>query len=133
MNELSDILFGPVAIAAWIAASLILVFCATWIWGIVFEVKGLFGTALAMIFTCLAVVCVCFAFILMHQPWLPNWILGAIVSAMFPPIVFATLILTDIYAASRNGHRSFTTRSYEWYQRVTKTAKSENREVKCAG
>lgn len=113
---MSDVLFGPIAVVAWILASLVFVFCATWIWQIVHEAKGLFGTALATIFTCLAVVCVCFGFILMRQPWVPSWVLGAIVSAVFPPMVFAALILTDLYAASRNSHRSFTSRSYQAYR-----------------
>lgn len=122
---MSEWLFGPVAIAVWILASAAFAFCATWLWGIVFEVRGLFGTGLATIATCLAVVCVCFALILMRQPWIANWVLGALVSAAFPPIVIWMLVLTDLYAASRNGHRSFTAISYEWYQRVTKRDRDE--------
>lgn len=122
---MSDIFFGPIAIGAWIVASLVFTFCATWIWQIVRQVGGLLGTAVAAILSCLAVISVCFALILMQQPWIANWILGAVVSAAFVPIVIWSVVLTDLYAASRNSHRSFTAISYGWYQRVTKDAREE--------
>lgn len=123
---MSSIFFGPVAVVSWIIASLIFTFCATWVWAIVLEVGGVRGTALAILLTCLAIISICFALILMHQPWISTWLLGAIISAVFPPILFSVLILTDLYAASRNSHRSFTARSYEWYQNMLNDRHEKN-------
>ena len=117
---IADYLFGPVAVTAWMVGSLVFVFCATWNWLLVREVGGLFSVALATTFSSLAVICICFALILMRQPWIADWLLGAIVSSAFVPIVFAALLLTDLHAARKNGHRSFTTKSYQWYQDLTK-------------
>lgn len=116
---MKDFFFGPVAVFGWFLASALFAFCAAYTWQIVREVGGIRGTAIATMFTCLAIICSCFGLILADQDWIPNFFLGAIVTAVFPPIVFAALVLTDLYAADRNGHRSYTARSFNWYQRVT--------------
>lgn len=116
---MSDVFFGPVAVFGWFVASAIFAFCAVYTWQIVLEVGGVRGTAMATMFTSLAVICTCFGLILADQDWVSGFVLGAIVTAAFPPIVFAALVLVDLYASDRNGHRSYTARSYGWYKRVT--------------
>lgn len=121
-----DWFFGPVATTGWFIAATIFCFCATYIWQIVGEVGGLRGTALALVFTCCAVICSCFGLILSHQTWIPHYVLGAVVTAAWPPILIAALVLTDIYGADRNNHRSFTARSYNAYHRWM-TSRKEKR------
>lgn len=123
---MTDIFFGPIAVFGWFVASAVFAFCAAYTWQIVREVGGIRGTALATMCTCLAVICSCFGLILAHLDWLPSFLLGALVTAAFPPIVFAALVLCDLYSSDRNGHRSFTARSYLWYKRVTKDAGEES-------
>jgi len=122
---MTDLFFGPVAVVGWFLASMVFAFCATYTWRIVQEVGGIRGTALATMCTALAIVCTCFGLILAKQDLIPNFLLGAIVTAAFPPILFAALVLCDLYGADRNGHRSFTARSYLWYKRVTKDEREE--------
>lgn len=116
-----DIFFGDFAVVMWFIASAIFVFCATYIWFIVFEVGGLRGTCLAITFTCCAIVTSGFGLLLSDQMLVSAEVLGAAISAVWPPMVICALVLCDIYAADRNNHRSFTARSYEWYKRVTKS------------
>lgn len=80
---------------------------------------------MAIVFTCCAVICCCFGLILEKPVWVSTLVLGAIVTAAWPPIVICSLVLTDLYASDRNNHRSFTARSYEWYQRVTRNRQGE--------
>lgn len=108
--------FGPVAVVSWFFAASVFVFCATYVWQIVLEVGGVRGTSLAIIFTSCAIICCCFGLILSKQDVVPAFLLGAIVTAAWPPIVICSLVLTDIFAADKNAHRSFTTRSYLWYK-----------------
>lgn len=122
---MADFLFGTGAVVGWFLASALFSFCAVYVWLIVFEVGGIRGTALATMCTCLAVICTCFGLILAKQTWIPNFLLGAIVTAAFPPIVLSVLVLCDLYGSSRNGHRSFTARSYLWYRRMTKDDSEE--------
>lgn len=114
-----DFFFGTFAVAGWFIAATILVSCATYLWLIVREVGGLRGAILATMFSCLALVCSCFGLIISDQELIPSIILGAIVTAVFPAIVIGAVILTDLYAADRNSHRSFTARFYFWYKRAT--------------
>lgn len=123
---IAEFLFGPVAVVGWGLASAVFAFCAVYVWQIVHEVGGIRGTALATMCTCLAIICTCFGLILAKQEWIPSFLLGAIVTAVFPPIVFAALVLCDLYASDRNGHRSFTARSFLWYKRVTRDEGEEH-------
>jgi hypothetical protein len=113
-----DFFFGPLAVTMWFVAAAIFAFCATYVWWIVFEVGGVRGAALAITFTCCAIICCCFGLILSDQEWISTLVLGALVTAAWPPIVICALVLTDIYSADRNNHRSFTARSYLWYKRA---------------
>lgn len=117
--------FGPLAMVGWFIAASIFVFCASYTWLIVIEVRGLRGMSLAIVFSCCAMICACFGLILARQPYLSNFVLGAIISAAWPPIVICSLVLCDIYAADRNNHRSFTARSYLWYRRIAKRRQGE--------
>lgn len=116
-----DLFFGDFAVVMWFIASAVFVFCATYIWFIVFEVGGLRGTCLAIVFSCCAVVTSGFGLLLSDQTLISSAVLGMAISAVWPPIVFCALMLTDLYAADRNNHRSFTARSYEWYKRMVKS------------
>jgi hypothetical protein len=98
--------------------SAIFAFLAAYLWLIVLEVGGIRGTAMATIFSCLAVVTTGFALLLSHQTIISNLIVGAAVSAVWPPIILASIVLTDLYAADRNGHRALTTKLYMRYQRM---------------
>lgn len=123
---MSDVFFGPVAVFGWFLASAIFVFCAAYTWQIVYEVGGIRGTAMATMFTSLAIICSCFGLILADQDWISGFVLGAIITSAFPPIVFASLVLADLYSSDRNGHRSFTARSFAWYKRVTHDDREES-------
>lgn len=120
-----DFFFGPLAVTSWFMASAIFVFCACYVWHIVLEVGGVRGTALGITFTCCAVICTCFGLVLSEQEWLSPFVLAAVISAAWPPIVVSALVLCDLYAADRNNHRSFTARSYLWYKRVTSDQREE--------
>lgn len=122
-----EIFFGDFAVVLWFLTSAIFVFCACYVWFIVFAVRGLRGTCLAITFTCCAVITSGFGLLLSDQTLISTEILGAAISAVWPPIVICALVLTDLYAADRNNHRSFTARSYEWYKRVT-TDEGEERD-----
>lgn len=120
-----DFFFGQPAIVLWFIAAAVFVFCASYIWLIVAQVGGLRGACLAITFTCCAVVTSGFGLILSKQTLIPVEVLGAAVSAVWPPIVICALVLTDLYAADRNNHRSFTARSYEWYKRSTRSPRED--------
>lgn len=121
-----DFFFGPLAITGWMIASLAMIFFAAWLWQIVLEVRGLRGTAMATLFTCLGILFTCFALLLHKDPWISKTIVGVIATAVCAPMPFAAFVLCDLYAADRNNHRSFTARSYQWYRRVTKDDSEEN-------
>lgn len=120
-----SIFFGEVAVVLWFIAAAVFVFCASYIWIIVAQVGGLRGTCLAIVFTCCAIVTSGFGLILSGQTVIAREVLGAAVSAVWPPIVICALVLTDLYAADRNNHRSFTARSYAWYKRITKSPRED--------
>lgn len=110
--------FGEFAAVGWFVVASIFVFCASYTGYIVLSTGGgLRGTANTILFSCLAIVCACFGLILSKEALIPDFILGAVITAVFPPIVIAALVLTDIYASDRNNHRSFTARSYLAYRR----------------
>lgn len=118
-----DLFFGQGAIVAWSIMSAIFGFLAAYMWLIVWEVGGIRGTAMAILFTGCAVTTAGFGLILSHNALIPGYVAGAIVSAVWPPMLLASIVLADLYAADRNGHRSFTTRSYLWFKRRTQDDK----------
>lgn len=120
-----ELFFGQVAVMLWFVASSIFIFCAAYVWFIVAHVGGLRGTCLAIVFTCCAIVTSGFGLILSGQQFVSHIILGAAISAVWPPIAICSLVLTDLYAADRNSHRSFTARSYEWYKRSTRSPRED--------
>lgn len=115
-----DFLFGTGAMVIWFVMSAIFLFLATWTWLLVRDVGGIRGTALATLFTCSAITTSGFGLLLSHQTIVANWVVGAMVTATWWPMLLASIVLCDIYASDRNNHRSFTTRSYLWYQRMTR-------------
>lgn len=110
-----DFFFGSGAVVMWCSMSAAFLFFATWTWLLVFQIGGLRGTALATVFTCLAVTTAGFALLLSHQAIVSSVVVGATVTAAWCPLFLASAVLCDLYAADRNGHRSFTTRLYLWY------------------
>lgn len=114
-----DLFFGQMAVVGWFIVAALMLFCAVYTWYIVLEVGGVRGTALAITWTSCAIICSANGLALSEQQLIPPFVLGAIIAAAWPPIVISALVLTDIYAADRNNHRSFTARSYFWYKRVT--------------
>lgn len=87
---------------------------------IVFEVGGIRGTALSTLFLCCAVTTSGFGLLLSHQTTIAAHVIGAVITTSWWPMVLASLVLADLYAADRNSHRSFTARSYLWYERTLK-------------
>lgn len=120
-----ELFFGQIAVILWFVASALFVFCASYIWIIVAQVGGLRGTCLAIVFTCCAIITSGFGLLLSGQGLISHAVLGAAISAMWPPIVICALMLTDLYAADRNSHRSFTARSYAWYKRITQSPRED--------
>lgn len=121
-----DFFFGVGGIIIWSGMTAVFVFLATWTWLLVIQLGGIRGTAMATIFTCAAVTTTGFALLLSHAAIVSSLVVGAVVTAAWWPILLASIVLADLYAADRNGHRSFTTRSYLWFVRVTRGEKEEN-------
>lgn len=113
-----DFFFGTGAMVTWFAMSAVFLFLATWTWMLVVQVGGIRGAALAVLFTSCAITTSGFGLLLSHYPLIASWIVGAIITAMWWPMLLASVVLCDLYAADRNNHRSFTTRSYQWYQQM---------------
>lgn len=113
-----DFFFGSIGVLAWSCMAAIFVFCATWTWMLVLQIGGIRGTALATMFSGAAITTAGFALLLSHNTLIPGEIVGAVITAVWWPNVLAAIVLCDIYAADRNGHRSFTTRGYLWFKRL---------------
>jgi hypothetical protein len=115
-----ELFFGTGAMVIWFVMSAIFLFLATWTWLLVREVGGIRGVALGTLFTCSAITTSGFGLLLSHQTIVSSLVVGAMVTATWWPMLLASIVLCDIYAADRNSHRSFTARSYLWYQRLTR-------------
>lgn len=122
---MTSFFFGTGGIIAWSMMTAVFAFLATYTWLIVYEVGGIRGTAMATLFTGMAVNTAGFALLLSHSAIVSGVVIGAIVTAAWWPIMLAAIVLADLYAADRNGHRSFTTRSYLWFKRMTKGKDNE--------
>lgn len=115
---MNDFIFGTGGVIAWSGMTMIFMFLATWTWMLVAQLGGIRGTAMAILFTGSAVNTAGFALLLSHNTIISNLVVGAVVTAVWWPILLAAIVLADLYAADRNGHRSFTTRSYQWFKRM---------------
>lgn len=115
---MKDFFFGTGGIVVWSVMTAVFAFLATWTWMLVFQLGGIRGTAMATLFTGSAITTAGFALLLSHSAIVSSYIVGAVVTAAWWPIMFAAIVLADLYAADRNGHRSFTTRSYLWFKRL---------------
>jgi hypothetical protein len=73
---------------------------------------------MATLFTGLGFTTAGFALLLSHNAIVSAYVVGAAVTAMWWPMLLAATVLADLYAADRNGHRSFTTRSYLWFKKL---------------
>src|SRR5688572_8851823 len=113
---MASFFFGTGGIVIWSLMTAVFVFLATWTWLLVFQLGGIRGTAMATLFTCSAITTAGFALLLSHNAIVSSWVVGAVVTAVWWPILFAAIVLADLYAADRNGHRSFTTRFYLWFK-----------------
>lgn len=113
-----DFFFGTGAAITWFVMSAVFLFLATWTWLLVIQLGGIRGTAMATLFTSSAVTTSGFGLLLSHQTIVSSLVVGAMVTVTWWPMLLASAVLCDLYAADRNGHRSFTTRSYLWYQRI---------------
>lgn len=113
-----ELFFGTGAMVIWFIMSAIFLFLATWTWLLVFQIGGIRGTALGTLFTCSAITTSGFGLLLSHQTIVSNLVVGAMVTATWWPMLLASVVLCDLYAADRNSHHSFTTRSFLWYQRT---------------
>lgn len=125
---MSEFFFGVGGILSWSLMTMIFVFLATYLWLIVIEVGGIRGTAMAVLFSGMAINTAGFALLLSQSTIVPGAVIGAIITATWWPILLAAIVLADLYAADRNGHRSFTTRSYFWFKRVTKDDKEDGKQ-----
>jgi hypothetical protein len=125
---IDDFFFGTMAALGWAVTSTIFFFLASYTWLIVYDVGGIRGTAMATVFTGLAIVTGCFGMILSGQTLVPNFVWGALITMAFPPVVLACIVLADLYAADKNSHRSFTARSYLWYERRVRRGHGERRQ-----
>lgn len=112
--------FGTGAIIVWSLMSAAFLFCATWTGLIVLQLGGIRGMALATMFVCCAITTAGFALLVSRQAVISGEIIGVIVTSVWWPMTFSAMVLTDLYAADRNSHRSFTARSYLWYERMVK-------------
>lgn len=113
-----EFFFGTGAMVIWFIMSAIFLFLATWTWLLVYQVGGIRGTAMATLFTGSAITTSGFGLLLSHQTIVSSLVVGAMVTASWWPMLLASVVLCDIYAADRNGHRSFATRLYLWYMRL---------------
>ena len=123
-----DFFFGIGGVISWSLMTMVFAFLATYLWLIVREVGGIRGAAMAILFSCLAITTTGFALLLSHSTIISNLVVGAVVTAAWWPIVLSSIVLADLYAADRNGHRSFTTRSYLWFKRRTQDDKESSRQ-----
>ncbi|MCC6454177.1 MAG: hypothetical protein IT328_04490 [Caldilineaceae bacterium] len=112
-----DLLFGQGAVVMWSFAAAVFGALAAHMWLIVWEVGGIRGTSMGILFSGCAITAAGFAAILSHSPMLPGYVMGAIISAVWPPMLLASFILADIYAAERNSHRALITKIYLWFKR----------------
>lgn len=124
---MTELFFGKLAMTGWVILSVMMLFFASYIWLIVREVGGIRGTAMATLFTSLSVLFACFALLLSADSLIPHWLVGIIATTVCWPMPVCAFVLTDLYAADRNNHRSFTARSFMWYKRVTKDVGEESR------
>lgn len=115
-----EFFFGTGAMVIWFVMSAIFLFLATWTWMLVYQIGGIRGTAMATIFTCSSITTSGFGLLLSDQTLVSSLVVGAMVTAAWWPMLFASIVLCDVFAADRNSHRSFTARAYLWYQRVTR-------------
>lgn len=89
---------------------------AGWVW---WQVSGVRGAMLMVLFASLAVVCLSLSILHANDPRIPViWVL-AVSRGAWAPAVVSALVWCDLYYADHNGHFSYTTRSYTWYKRVT--------------
>lgn len=130
MSIVQQLFFGPIAVAGWFLASSVLMAFAVYIWAIVLRLGGLRGTALAILFTALAIVCCCFGLILSRQTWIPGFVLGSIITSAFAPIVICAFVLTDFYGASRNEHLALTARLNNWWESVRRKSAKEGNDAR---
>jgi hypothetical protein len=119
-EAVTDFFFGAGATVVWFVMSALFLFCACWTWLIVLEIGGIRGTALGIVFLSAAITTSGFGLLLSHQAVVSGEMIGIVITSVWWPMVLAALVLTDLYAADRNGHRSFTARAYLWYERAVK-------------
>lgn len=121
---MKGLFFGFWGVLSWSLMCGIFAFLAAYTWLIVREVGGIRGVALATLFTSAAITCGGFGLLLAHNPLVSGYVIGAVITAAWWPALLAAIVLADLYAADKNSHRSFTTRSYLWYQRMIKGSKA---------
>lgn len=101
----------------WFAASSLLMFASIWTWMLVRQFGGIRPTALAIIATSAAINTAAHGWGGCDSCG-ANVVARALITATWAPMVICILVMIDIYAADRNGHRSFTAISYNWYRKL---------------
>lgn len=105
----------------WFFIASVMLFGASYLWMVWWQVKGIRGLALSVALTCGAIISSCFGILQAKQAIVPDIYLLVIHRAAWWPLMLSGLLLADIYAADHNDHRSLTTRTYLWFKRVTKS------------
>lgn len=100
----------------YLVAASVLAGASAYVWLTWAQVRGLLGLAMAILLTCVAITAGCIALLHANDPRVETvWIL-AVNRAAWPGIMISALIMADVWGASRNDHRSLTTRIYTWYK-----------------
>lgn len=102
-----------------------LFFAAAYIGIVWWQVRGLRGILLMILFFALSVICSGNLWLHTGNARIPTDVIVAIQRSQWVTILFATLMLADLYAAAHNDHRSLTTRSYLWFKRASKEREHE--------
>ena len=77
--------------------------------------RGIRGAALLVTLACVSVIAASFSALHVRMgPVAAGWLV-AVERALWWPLLFALLVLVDLYAADNNGHRAITTRLYLWW------------------
>lgn len=108
-------------------AAAIVAFGACYTWWVWSQVRGLREAMIGWLQTSLVAMLVLSA--ALFSPYSPipfGRIIVALVAALVS-MVFPSAVLSDLYAADHNDHRSFTTRSFQWYKRTASRLREKPR------
>lgn len=104
----------------WVILASVFTFGAAYTWLVWWQVRGIRGMALGTMQSCMALIASMMAMIAADAPLVSP--LAAVITIRIGVwvVAFAALVLSDIYAADHNDHRSLTTITYLWWKRLAK-------------